>query len=69
MDEENKKSVDKELEYLIKKGNGILKHHLKRYGYLRGFKKPLKGLLRNELDGGDERIVSAFELNDYRMPR
>ena len=58
------------LDRLIQEGNELLKEHLNKYGYLRGFKKqPIKTLLQNELDGGDEREVNAFELNEYRMPR
>ena len=56
-------------EELKREGNLLLKKHKKRYGYLRGFRKQLKGLLQNQLDGGNERIVNAFEINDYRMPR
>ena len=58
------------LKELIRKGNRLLNEHKRKYGYLRGFKKQqIKTLLQNELDGGDEREVNAFELNDYRMPR
>ena len=64
------KEEDNTLEKLIEEGNKLLDEHLKKYGYLRGFKKqPIKTLLQNELDGGDEREVNAFELNEYRMPR
>ncbi|MRI83013.1 MAG: hypothetical protein C6I00_01205 [Nitratiruptor sp.] len=55
--------------YLKRKGNELLLAHKRRYGYLRGFRKPLKGLLQNQLDGGSERIVNIFEINDYKMPR
>ena len=61
--------LKKESYSLKEKGNLLLKQHKKRYGYLRGFRKPLKGLLQNQLDGGNERIVNAFEINEYRMPR
>ena len=64
------KEEDNTLEKLIEEGNKLLDEHLKKYGYLRGFKKQqIKTLLQNELDGGEEREVNAFELNDYRMPR
>ena len=65
-----KEEKNKHLKKLINKGNKLLDEHLKKYGYLRGFKKqPIKTLLQNELDGGDEREVNAFELNEHRMPR
>jgi hypothetical protein len=64
------KEEENDLKKLIEKGNNLLETHIKKYGYLRGFKKQqIKSLLQNELDGGDERDVNAFELNDYRMPR
>jgi len=63
------KKYDEKTKKLIIIGNNLLKKHLNRYNYLRGFKKPTIGYLQNELDGGDEREVNAFELNDYRMPR
>ena len=68
MEDKDKKKTT--LDYLIEEGNQILDEHIEKYGYLRGFKKQIiKTLLQNELDGGDEREINAFELNDYRMPR
>jgi hypothetical protein len=61
---------DKEvLKKLISKGNELFLEHKNRYGDLRGFRKSITSLLQNELDGGKEREVNAFEINDYRMPR
>jgi len=57
------------LKILIKEGNRLFREHLKKYGYLRGFKRPVVSLLQNELDGGDEREVNAFETNEYKLPR
>ncbi|NOZ91182.1 MAG: hypothetical protein GXO60_07875 [Epsilonproteobacteria bacterium] len=64
-----KDKEDDKLDRLIKQGNLLLDEHLKKYGYLRGFKKPIVSLLQNELDGGDEREVNAFEINEYKLPR
>ncbi len=70
MKENEKKQFFKQnYKLLVKQGNKLLSEHKKRYGYLRGFKKPVKSLMQNELDGGDEREVTAFEINEYRMPR
>jgi len=60
------KKISKKLK---KEGNKIYKNHIKRYGELRGFRVSITSLLQNELDGGKEREVNAFEINDYRMPR
>ena len=60
---------DDKFEKLKKRGNKLLEEHKRRYGDLRGFRRPLKFLLQNELDGGKEREVTAFEINEYRMPR
>ena len=57
------------LKKLEKKANRLLKKHQKRYGALRGFRKSITSLLQNELDGGLEREVTAFEINDFKMPR
>jgi len=59
----------KRLKKLKKLGNKLLDNHINRYGELRGFRKSITSLLQNELDGGKEREVSAFEINDYKMPR
>ncbi|MRJ01824.1 MAG: hypothetical protein GXO19_07975 [Epsilonproteobacteria bacterium] len=59
----------KRREQLKEEGNRILQKHKSRYGYLRGFRKPIKELLQNQLDGGHERIVNIFDINDYKMPR
>ncbi len=50
-------------------GNRILKKHMKYYGQLRGFKKPVFILLQDELDGGKSRKLNAIETNQYDMPR
>jgi len=60
---------NKKLQELKKRGNQLFLEHQRRYGYLRGFRKSITSLLQNELDGGKEREVNAFELDDYRMPR
>ncbi len=60
---------DQFFDNLKEKGQKLLAKHKKRYGYLRGFKKPIKVLLYNQLDGGDERELTAFETNSYKMPR
>ena len=65
---EEVKELKKDLKKLIKEGNKLVKKHKKRYGYLRGFRKPVLVLLHNELDGGDERELTAQEINFYRLP-
>jgi len=64
-----KKKNRKRAEQLKELGNKLFKEHIRRYGELRGFRKSVTSLLQNELDGGKEREVNAFEINDYRMPR
>ncbi len=67
--QKNYNEGDDRIRSLKESGNRLLKEHKRKYGYLRGFKKPVKILLQNELDGGDERELTAFEINEYRMPR
>ncbi len=61
--------IEKQLQKLKEEGNKLLHKHKRKYGYLRRFKKPISALLQNEIDGGDSRELTAFEINEYRMPR
>jgi len=67
-EKQNNDNLQKKISKLKIEGNRLVKEHKEKYGYVRGFKKPVLVLLHNELDGGEERELSAFEINSYRLP-
>jgi hypothetical protein len=65
-----KKENQSRLYRLKIEGNTLFLRHKRRYGHLRGFRKPLQGIFSDRaMEEENERVVNAFEINDYKMPR